>query len=786
MAIHTVTREIAGRTLTLETGRLANQAGGAVVARYGDTMTFSAATMAAPRAGIDFFPLTVDYREQRSAAGKFPGGFFKREGRPADRETLISRCIDRPLRPLFPEGFNNEVQVLAQVLSFDNENDSDILAMISSFAALEISEIPFNGPLAAVRIGKVNGELIVNPTIEQTQAGTLNLTIAGKRNSILMVEGGANEEPEETLLAAFDLALETMTSVLDMIQELRSLAGKPKVPFEPPVSLQGLETRVWEIIGDRFQQANEIKDKRQRQAELDNLCAEAVEKILESHEREFAATLPDNIATREAVEQIATHLTGKETARLVAQVKEAFGNIEKRELRRLILEEHRRSDGRALDEIRPISIEVGMIPRTHGSALFTRGQTQTLVTTTLGTTSDEQKIDGLLEEYYKRFLLHYNFPPYCVGEVRPMRGPGRRDIGHGALAERAIESLLPDHEEFPYTIRVVSDVMESNGSSSMATVCGGSLSLMDAGVPIKRAVAGIAMGLVKEGDKSAILTDILGVEDHLGDMDFKVAGTSEGITGFQMDLKIEGISRELLASALEQAHRARLFILDRMNQVIDKARSELSPFAPRIQVLMIPVDRIRDVIGPGGKMIRQIIAETGVKIDIDDDGQVIIASVDEEAGRRAREWIETLVEEVEVEKVYRGKVTRLMNFGAFVEILPGKEGLVHISELTEGRVDEVRDVVKEGDTIDVKVVEIDSLGRINLSKRLAERDLGITPESQWRESRPPRPDRDRGRSGGGSGRGDRRNSGGRSDRGDRGGRGDRNRGDRNDRGDRRR
>ncbi|MFH1738408.1 MAG: polyribonucleotide nucleotidyltransferase [bacterium] len=772
MPIHTVSREIAGRTLTIETGRIAGQAGGAVTTRYGDTIALSTVTMAAPRMGIDFFPLTVDYREQRAAAGKFPGGFFKREGRPSDRETLTSRCIDRPVRPLFPDGFNNEVQILGYVLSFDNENDSDILAMIGSFAALEISDIPFNGPVAAIRIGKVNGALVVNPTVQQLEAGTLNLTIAGKRNAVLMVEGGAREESEETLLEALELAMREMTPIFDMIEELRGLAGKPKVSFEPKPPSKEMEDKIWSLIGDRFHDATGMQDKHQRQEALDNLSAEASQRILEEAERAFAASLPSDITTREAVERVALHSVGRETAQLAAQIREAFGNIEKRELRRLILEETRRVDGRALDQIRPISIDVGSVPRTHGSALFTRGQTQALVTTTLGTVSDEQKIDGLLDEYYKRFLLHYNFPPFCVGEVRPTRGPGRRDIGHGALAERAIAPLLPEHDDFPYTIRLVSDILESNGSSSMASVCGGSLSLMDAGVPIKKPVAGIAMGLVKEGDRSAILSDILGVEDHLGDMDFKVAGTADGITAFQMDLKIEGVDHELMAAALEQARRGRLFILERMSVVIGSPRSVLSPYAPRIQVLLIPIDRIRDVIGPGGKMIRQIVAETGVKIDIDDDGQVLIASTDVEAGRKAREWIETLTEEVEVDKIYKGKVTRLMTFGAFVEILPGQEGLVHISELAEGRIDQVEDVVKEGDTIQVKVTEIDSLGRVNLSKRLAERELGIVPESEWQESRPQRPDRNRPRSGGsdrrgGGGRGgDRRGGGGgRNDRG---------------------
>ena len=765
MSIQIVSREIAGRTLSLETGRVANQAGGAVTVRYGDTMVLATATMAPPREGIDFFPLTVDYREFRHAAGKFPGGFFKREGRPADKETLTSRCIDRPMRPLFPDGFNNEVQVLCNVLSFDNENDPDILAMIGSFAAIEISEIPFNGPVAATRIGKVDGELVVNPTIDQVERSTLNLTIAGKRNTVMMVEGGAQEESEETLLDAFDLALKEIATILDAVEELRAVAGKPKVEFEPTPSLDDLERKIWDLIGDRFHEANTIRDKHSRQEALDALCDETVEKILDEKEREFAASLPADVSSREAIEQIALHVNGRERRQLAAQIKEAFGNIEKRELRRMVLEQNIRADGRGTEEIRPISISVGLIPRTHGSALFARGQTQALANATLGTVSDEQKIDGLLEEYYKRFMLHYNFPPFCVGEVRPIRGPGRREIGHGALAERALDPVLPCHEDFPYTIRVVSTIMESNGSSSMASVCGGSLALMDAGVPLRKHVAGIAMGLIKEGDQTAVLSDILGVEDHLGDMDFKVAGTAEGITAFQMDLKIEGLGREVMARALEQARQGRLFILDRMSDAISQPRSDLSPYAPRIQVITIPVDRIRDVIGPGGKMIRQIISETDAKIDIDDDGRVVICSTDEEAGRKAREWIELLTEEVEVGKVYKGRVTRLMNFGAFVEILPGQEGLVHISELAQGRVNTVSDVVEEGDEVLVKVIEIDDLGRINLSKRLAD-----NPDADSQRSRPPRRDNrdggrgDRGRGGPrGGGRPDR--GGGRSDRG---------------------
>ncbi len=756
--ITTVRKEIAGKELVLESGRLAKQAGGSVVCRMGDTMVLASATMSSgPRVGLDFLPLTVDYRENRYAAGKFPGGFFKREGRPSERETLTSRCIDRPVRPLFPEGFKHEIQVLISVLSFDQENDTDILAMIASFAALEISDIPFHGGIGAVRIGTDGDELVVNPSVQQVEEGTINLTIAGSRNAINMVEGGADEESEERLLQAFELAQQSLKDVIDAIEELKEKCGKPKLDFQAEQQDEQLVGRIRELTYERLKEASANPDKHARQEAIDTLCNEIVEQMLTEKESARQATIDKGELSESDTESLLEFKN--ELAEVEHQTKEIIHDLEKEIVRERILNEGLRSDDRKPHEIRPITCDIGLIPRTHGSALFTRGQTQALVLTTLGTISDEQKIDGLGEDIYKKFILHYNFPPFSVGEVKPIRGPGRREVGHGALAERALTRMIPEHDEFPYTIRVVSDILESNGSSSMASVCGGSLALMDAGVPIKSAVAGIAMGLIKEGDQYAILSDILGVEDHLGDMDFKVAGTRKGITAFQMDLKIEGVTSSIMAEALEQARQGRLYILDIMDNAISESRQELSPFAPRINMMTIPIDKIRDVIGPGGKMIRKIILDTGAKIDIDDEGRVVIASVDEEAGRKAKEWIEYLTEDVEIGKIYHGKVTRLVNFGAFVEVLPGQEGLVHISEIAERRINRVEDELNEGDEIDVKVIEVDDLGRINLSKRQADIDLGRIP------------------AGGGGGGGESRSSG-RGNRGGRSGGGGRDRGDR--------
>ncbi len=775
----TISKEIAGKLWSLECGRIAKQAGGAVLVSCGETVVLATATMSDQiREGIDFFPLTVDFRESRFAAGKIPGGFFKREGRPSDKETLTSRCIDRPIRPLFPDGMKNETQVLLNVVSFDQENESDVCGMVGAFAALAVSDIPFNGPVGAVRIGQIDGQLIVNPTLSQIEEGTMNMVICGSRDTIQMVEGAAEEASEETMLEVFDLAQKVLCEVIDMIEELREKCGKTKKEHTPPEVDEALKTRVRELALDRAKEANIILDKHERQAALNvisdeiksTICGELDANLIAAIERgEISSSNPSAIANER-----------KKIAKAESEIGSIFHDLEKEIMRGRILSERLRSDGRALDEIRPITCELGVLPRTHGSAIFTRGQTQALVTTTLGTISDEQKVDGLADEFYKQFILHYNFPPYSVGECKPIRGPGRREVGHGALAERSLKVVLPDHEGFPYTIRIVSDILESNGSSSMASVCGGTLSMMDAGVPIQAPVAGIAMGLIAEDGQYAILSDILGVEDHLGDMDFKVTGTRKGINAFQMDLKISGVTREIMAQAMEQARKGRIHILDVMESAIDKPREVMSPHAPRIHVIQISIEKIRDVIGPGGKMIRKITAETGAKIDIDDEGKVVVASADEEAGKKAREWIEYLTEEVEVGRIYKGKATRIVNFGAFVEILPGQEGLVHISELAPGRVEYVEDVLKEGDETEVKVIEIDDLGRINLSKVAADRDTGRVPsEPGGNKDNRNGGGRSSGGGGGGGGRGgDRGGRGGGGRGGDRGGRG----GDRGGRG----
>lgn len=675
------------RTLTIKTGHLAKQAGGAVLVQLGDTIVLATACMAGAMPDQDFFPLTVDYREKAYAAGKIPGGFFKREGRPTEKEILSSRLIDRPIRPLFPEGFVNEVQVLINVLSSDQENDSDVLGIIGASAALSISEIPFTAALAGVRVGRVGGMLKIMPTISELETNDINIIIAGSADAINMVEGGAREVSESDMLEALSFAHDWIKKIVVIIEELKAKCGKAKAEYTPLEINEELLKVVSQQATERVKDANRTPDKHARQEKLDTLIKELQESLAEQfpeHEKAIASIIND---------------------------------IERVDMRDMILNEARRIDGRNLEDIRDITCEVGVLPRPHGSALFTRGQTQALVATTLGTKMDEQKIDDILGESFKSFMLHYNFPPFSTGEAKMMRGPGRREIGHGALAERALEQVIPSEAVFPYTIRVVSDVLESNGSSSMATVCGSSLSLMDAGVPIKSPVAGIAMGLIKEGDKYAVLTDILGAEDHLGDMDFKVAGTRDGITAFQMDIKITGLNVDIMKKALEQAHRARIFILDKMAEAIDKPRAELSPFAPRIIFMKIKVEKIGEVIGPGGKTIRRIIEETGAKIDIEDDGTVLIASVDQEAGEAAKKMVEQLTEEAEIGKTYTGKVRRTTNFGAFVEILPGTDGMVHISELENHRVNSVEDVVRVGDTVTVKVIDIDREGKIRLSRK---------------------------------------------------------------------
>ncbi len=693
--------QVGGRTLTFQTGKIGKQAGGTIFLRYGDTVVSAFATGSAePREGIDFFPLTVEFEERLYAAGKIPGGFIKREGRPSEKAILSARLIDRPIRPLFPEGFRNDVQVVTVVMSIDQDCAADITAINAASAALCISDIPFEGPVAAVTVGMIDDEFILNPTVDQAGKSKMHLTVAGTKDAVMMVEAGADEVPEQDMLEAIMFGHQEIQRIAEFIEKFREEAltiglGKEKkevkVVSTPEEILQAVNTYAY----DRMETAVRTEEKKAREAAIDGVKKDTLE--------HFAEVYPEDTKTLNNLLEEMVHLI----------------------VRRLITKEHIRPDGRAVDEIRPITVEVGVLPRTHGSGLFTRGQTQVLNVTTLGAVGDEQILDGLGLEESKRYMHHYNFPPYSVGEVRPMRGPGRREIGHGALAERALVPVIPDETTFPYTLRLVSEVLESNGSSSMASVCGSTLSLMDAGVPIKAPVAGVAMGLIKEDDTIAILTDIQGLEDHFGDMDFKVAGTSEGITALQMDIKIKGVSREILEKALKQAKAGRLFILDKMLAVIDKPRKEMSPYAPRIITASIHPDKIRDVIGPGGKTIKKIIDETGVKIDIEDDGRVFISATEGEGGEKALAIINALTQDVEVGKIYQGKVTRVMDFGAFVEVIPGvlglngKEGLVHISQLAHERVAKVEDVVKVGDQILVKATGIDKQGRLNLSRKEA-------------------------------------------------------------------
>ncbi|MDO8434857.1 MAG: polyribonucleotide nucleotidyltransferase [Candidatus Binatus sp.] len=687
--------DFAGRKLSLETGRLARQAHGAVLAQYGDTVVLATVVSAYEgRANVDFLPLTVDYVEKTFAAGKIPGGFFKREGRPSEKEILTSRLIDRAMRPLFPKGYDKETQLVVTVLSVDRENDPDMLSLIAASAALEISDIPHGGPVASVRMGRVGGQIIVNPGYGDLEASDVSLVVAANPDSIMMLEGGAAIVDEETILEALFTAHEEMQPVFAMQRELRNLAGKPKREFAVKTRDPKLLEAVKSSIGDSIEKALAIKSKKERGAAVYAVSDNTV------------AALADKFPGREK------------------EIADACDHLVRTVVRAEILDNDRRIDDRKSNELRQLSCEVSVLPRTHGSALFTRGETQALATVTLGTSSDEQKIDALLGERYKKFMLHYNFPPFSTGEVKFLRGPGRREIGHGALAERAIAPVLPDEESFPYTIRVVSEVLESNGSSSMATVCGGSLALMDAGVPIKSAVAGIAMGLVKEGDKVRVLTDILGDEDHLGDMDFKVAGTTQGVTAIQMDNKAGGVSKEIMRQALHQARDARLFILGVMEKGIEGARKDVSQYAPRIVTLHIKPDKIREVIGPGGKVIRGLVEETGCKIDIEDDGTVLIASSDSAAMEKAISMIQAITAEPEIGKVYRGKVRKIVEFGAFVEIMPGTDGLLHISQISSERIRRVEDVLHEGDEINVKVLDVDRSGKIRLSMREAEQEKG--------------------------------------------------------------
>ena len=715
--IHRKEVEIGGRTLSIEMGKLAKQANGAAVVRFGDTVVLVTACAAKkPREGIDFLPLTVDYRESFYAAGKIPGGFFKREGRPNEKEILTCRLIDRPLRPLFPDGWRSETQVISLVLSTDKENDSDVLALTGASAALYCSDIPFHTPIAGVRVGRVDGQFVVNPTFEQVKGSDLDLTVAGSKDAIVMVEAAANDVSEADMVDALAFAHEAIQKLVAMQEELFELVAPVKTAVAPIERDEALEKEVEEKVFSKLQDAMRTSGKQAADRAVDDVKAALVE--------EFADREPE----------------------VLAGISGIFKGLQEKALRREVLERRQRLDGRAFDAVREITCEVGVLPRTHGSSVFTRGETQALVTVTLGTSDDSQRMDFLEGDFEKRFMLHYNFPPFSVGEARFLRGPGRREIGHGALAERALVPVIPSTTDFPYTIRIVSDILESNGSSSMASVTGGCLALMDAGVPLKAPIAGIAMGLVKEGDNYAILTDIAGAEDHYGDMDFKVAGTANGITALQMDIKITGLTRELMAEALEQARQARMFILEKMASALPAPREEISTFAPRIFTIQIPTDKIRDVIGPGGKMIRSIIERTGVKIDVEDNGTVSIASSDSESAKKAIQIIEELTAVPEVGKTYLGKVQRLVDFGAFVEIIPGTDGLVHISEVADYRVKDVQDEFSEGDQILVKVINIDPQGKVKLSRKAVIREQAGLPPEPPQEPRPRRDRDDGGRS----------------------------------------
>ncbi|HKY62600.1 MAG TPA: polyribonucleotide nucleotidyltransferase [bacterium] len=697
---HRVECQIGGRTLTLETGRMAKQAHGAVLVSCGDTVVLvTACASADPREGVDFLPLTVDYVEKTFAAGKIPGGFFKREGKLSERETLTSRFIDRPIRPLFPEGWACDTQVIATVLSADADCDPDTLAIIGASTALTISEIPFQGPIGGCRIVRSGGQIVINPTLAQLDESDMEIVLAASQDAIVMVEGGAREVSEAEVLAALKAGHEALQPVIEAQKKLQALVNVPKRVVEPPVKDAELEAKVRELAYGKLTQAFSVKEKLARRDAI----------------KEVKTALKEALIKEDSPEE------------LEDKVSAAFEALEAEILRQAIATKKQRIDGRGLADIRPISVEVGLLPRTHGSALFTRGETQALVTTTLGTSDDVQIIDNLLERGTKHFMLHYNFPPFSVGETKPLRGPGRREVGHGALAERAVTKVLPSEEAFPYTLRIVSEILESNGSSSMASVCGASLSMMDAGVPISAPVAGIAMGLIKEGDQYLVLSDILGDEDHLGDMDFKVAGTERGITAIQMDIKIEGLPTHVMEQALEQARQGRVHILGEMAKGLSLPRENLSAYAPRIVQIQINKDKIRDIIGPGGKVIRGIVEQTGVKIDVEDDGSVKLFSSDEASLKKARRMIEAIVEEPIEGHVYRGKVRKIVEFGAFVEIIPGTDGLLHISQLADKRVGKVTDVIQEGDEIIVKCLRVERDGKIGLSLREAK---GLRPTAE--------------------------------------------------------
>ncbi len=683
--------ELGGRTLTIETGKMAKQASAAVTVTYGETVVLVTVVGARePRADVDFLPLTVEYQERFYAVGRIPGSFFRREiGRPTEKETLTCRFIDRPLRPLFPKGYANETQVIATVLSADSDNDPDMLAMIGASTALTLSHIPFNGPVAGVRVGRIDGNYIINPTHEQQEASDLELIVAGTKGAVVMVEGGVDSLPEQVVLDGIYFGHEAIQSILAAQEEMRAAVGKPKMEVEPPVVDEALAQQVAELAGDSINTVITTSDKMERQNASYELAQEVLAKF-EAADAEFDRH---------------------------GEVKGLLKDLMKSKMRAKIVEQGERIGGRKTDEVRRIETEVSVLPRVHGSALFTRGETQAVVTATLGSGDDEQRVETLQGMTFRKFMLHYNFPPFCVGEARFMRGPSRRDVGHGALATRALQAVLPKEDDFPYTIRIVSDILESNGSSSMASVCGGSLALMDAGVPIKKPVSGVAMGLIKEGDNVVVLTDILGDEDHLGDMDFKVTGTDEGITALQMDIKIEGVSREIMATALEQAKAGRLHILDKMAESLTASRDEVPEHAPKIFTLQIKPDRIRDLIGPGGKVIKGLTAEFGVKIDVDDSGEVMVFAPNGTVGAEVTAKINELTAEPEIGMIYDGTVKTIVDFGAFVEILPGVDGLVHISELENHRVNKVTDVLKEGEEVRVKVLEVDQRGKIRLSRK---------------------------------------------------------------------
>lgn len=701
--VHRIEKQFAGRTLVMETGRMARQAGGAVFLTYGDSAVLVTATAQRKRSHLPFFPLTVEYRAKSYAAGKFPGGFIKREGRPSDKETVSARQIDRPLRPLFPDDYRNETQIVCFVISADQENDADVLGMLGASTALMLSSIPWNGPVAGVRVGRVDGEWLINPTFSQLDYSDIDMVIAGTQESIVMVEGASVEVSEEDILEALEVGHKAIRELIDIQMELVALAGgKPDV-FEFEIVeidadfVSAVEAAATTPVSDAYR----LDDKAERETALENIKADLQTTLGEK--------FPDDI----------NHLSG------------VFKNIEKATMRRRVLDDGVRADGRGLNDVRDISCEVGLLPRAHGSALFTRGQTQALAVITLGSVRDEQRIDSIdtVDETSKSFMLHYNFPPFCVGEAKPFRGVSRREVGHGMLAERALQPLLPAYEDFPYTIRVVSDILESNGSSSMASVCGGSLALMNAGVPMRSACAGIAMGLIKEGDDIAILTDILGVEDFLGDMDFKVAGTKEGITAIQMDIKIDGLDIAILRDALERAREGRLHILDVMSGTLAEPAAEMSEWAPQIVSIKINTQKIGDLIGPKGKTIRAIQEETGATLNVEDDGTVTISAVGGDAGRRAREMVEAITAEPEIGRIYEGVIKNTTTFGAFVEILPGVEGLCHISELEEGRTEKTEDVVNTGDVVKVKLLAVDERGRMKLSIRAAIAEQGALAES---------------------------------------------------------